>query len=286
MPVKPSERKNVGTIIAPALCDYLGDVLDAKKFLTINLIHSYDNTEQYLSRYLDNVENFGIKYDALFKDIDYCDEILNIIEDMLNIGIIKTGIERILRCECGRVELSYNGVRKKNNASLYTIINNKLICNCCHKECEEYKINILYIPLENEKITEVMVTPSLLSKCVNGKNKEMAGTKFIISKTRNTGYSIFYKGNTYLIDADFMWMNLFRFIDTNEKILICGNKQSLKIFYINYIYSVYKSQKMHFILHPFVNNINNNLSDLSCNYNLLNKLVLLFNLSWNRETCA
>lgn len=32
---------------------------------------------------------------------------------MLDIGIIKNGTERVLRCECGRVELSYNGVRKK-----------------------------------------------------------------------------------------------------------------------------------------------------------------------------
>ena len=53
--------------------------------MTVNLIHSYDDSEQYLSRYLDNVENFEIKYDALFKDIDYCDKILNIIEDMIDI---------------------------------------------------------------------------------------------------------------------------------------------------------------------------------------------------------
>lgn len=286
MPVKPCEKRNIGAIIAPALCDYLGDVLNAKKVLTVNLIHSYNDSKQFLSRYLDDVESFGIEYDAIFKDIDYCSEILNIIKDMLDIGIIKTGTETILRCECGRVELSYNGVRKKNNASLYTMVNNKLICNCCHNECKEYKDNILYIPIENEKIKEAMITPSLLGRCVNGKNKEMAGTKFIVSKVRNTGYSLFYRGNTYFIDADFMWMNLFRFIDADEKVLICGNKQSLKIFYINYIYSIYKSQKMCYILHPFFNNINNDLFDLSSDYNLLNKLMVLFNLSWNRENCS
>lgn len=283
MPAKPREN-NIGAIIATTLCDYLGDVFGTNKVLTVNLIHSYKDTKKYLNHYLQDIEDFGSKYDVLLKDVDYGDRILDIIGDMLDVGIIKAGVEKIYRCDCGKVELSCNGIRKDNNASLYTVIDDKLICNCCYCVCKEYNDNILYIPIEEEKLTEVKVIPSVLSKCVNGKCKAMSGSKFIVSKTRNTGYSICYNGINYFIDVDFIWMNLFRFIQADEKNLICCNNQSLKIFYINYIYSIYKNDKMNFILHPFLNNVDDTL--FNSNNNLLKKLMILFNLSWNRDTCS
>ena len=286
MPAKPRENNNTGAIIAAALCDYLGDVFGGEKILTTNLIHSYKDPEKYLDQYLNSIKDFGNRYDILLKDVDYGDKILDIVGDMLDIGIIKSGTERILRCDCGKVELSHNGVRKKNNADHYSVVGDKVVCNCCNGECKEYYDNILYIPIEMDKITEVKVVPSFLSKCVNGKNKDMVDTRFIISKIRNTGYSICYRGNSYFIDVDFIWMNLFRFIDCDEATLICSNKQSLKIFYINYIYSIYKSVRMNFILHPYLNCVGNSLLDSSNNYKLLKKLMVLFSLSWNRENCS
>lgn len=282
MPAKPREN-NTGSIIATSVSDYLGDVFDAKKILTVNLLHTYKNSEQYLDSYFEDIKNTGNRYDILLRDIDYVNKVLDLIRDMIDIGIVKTGSEKIIRCDCGRVELSRNGIRKKNNASIYKVDGNKVICNCCQGECKEYDEKILYIPIEDEKITEINVIPNILSKCVNGKNKEMSGTRFIISKNRNTGYTVNHNDVDYNIDVDFIWMNIFRFIDAENKYLVCSNKQSLKVFYINYLYSIYKKDKMDFILHPIINNISDQFYESEDS--LRKKLSILFSMSWNRESC-
>ena len=129
MPTKPRDN-NTGTIIATTVGDYLGDAFQANKVLTVNLLHTYKHSEQYLDKYED-IKGFGSNFENILKDADYADKVLDIIKDMLSKGIVKTGTERIIRCDCGKVELSANGIRKKNNALIYTVENDKVICNCC-----------------------------------------------------------------------------------------------------------------------------------------------------------
>lgn len=287
MPVKPSDKEHVGTVIAPVLCDYLGDVFtnfQSHKIITVNLLHSYDNRDKFLNHYLNSIDKLGIKYDEILKDKDLCNKILDSIYNMVELGIIKETKEKILRCQCGRVELSRQGVRVKNNASLYHIDKEKMICNYCKSECREYIENILYIPIDKDKIDDTLVNPLFLKKCVNGKINDIGNSKFIISKLRDTGCLINYCGNNYYIDIDFMWMNMFRFINSDNKILISGNKQSLKVFYINYIYSIYYKEKINFLMHPILKNVDNGIFNRHSNY-LVKRLAILFNLSWNRESC-
>lgn len=288
MPIKPSSNEHIGSVIPPILCDYLGDVFSdykSEKIITINLLHSYENREKYLKKHLSGIEKFDVNQDMILYDIDFCSKVLDSIRNMLDVGIIKEANERILRCHCGRVELSQKGIRIKNNASLYSVCAGSLICNYCKSVCREYNEKVLYISIDNDKINETLISPIFLSKCVNGKSKDLQNSRFIISKTRNTGYSINYKGNNYFIDVDFIWMNMFRFINADKKILISGNKQSLKLFYINYIYSIYDKDKINFIMHPILNNVSTDIFEIN-NYPLAKKLSIMFNLSWNRESCC
>ena len=68
MPIKPYNKINPGLMIAPVICDVIGDILKCKKVLALNLLHSYDDKSVDLDKYLSKIVEFDINYNELIKD--------------------------------------------------------------------------------------------------------------------------------------------------------------------------------------------------------------------------
>lgn len=74
MPIKPYEKISIGLMIAPTLCDILGSILNCKKVLAFNLLHSFEDKKVDLKKYIENIEKFSIEYNEIIKDIENIDK--------------------------------------------------------------------------------------------------------------------------------------------------------------------------------------------------------------------
>ena len=54
MPIKPYKNINMGLMIAPTICDVVGNNFKCKKAMAFNILHSYGNNEENLPGYLEN----------------------------------------------------------------------------------------------------------------------------------------------------------------------------------------------------------------------------------------
>ena len=139
MPIKPYEKINLGLMIAPVVSDVLGNILDCKKVLSVNLLHSYDEKIGELDKYFSKIHEFDIHHDEIIKDIDHVDKYLNEIEKLIYMYFIKAKEGIVLRCDYGKVETEKKSIDINQNGKLYHWRNGKIICNCCNNECKEYK---------------------------------------------------------------------------------------------------------------------------------------------------
>lgn len=88
MPIKPYEKINIGLMIAPTLCDVLGTILNCKKVLSFNLLHSFEDKNVDLKKYIDNIEKFNVNYNEIIKDIENVEKYLKKIEELYRLGIL------------------------------------------------------------------------------------------------------------------------------------------------------------------------------------------------------
>ena len=118
MPIKPYNKINPGLMIAPVICDVIGDILKCKKVLALNLLHSYDDKSVDLDKYLSKIVEFDINYNELIKDINYTDIYLSKIEQLIYMGFIEIKKGIVLRCDCGKVEIEKKSVINNKNGNL------------------------------------------------------------------------------------------------------------------------------------------------------------------------
>lgn len=287
MPIKPYKNINVGLMIAPTLCDVFGSILKCKKVLTFNLMHSYDEKQENLKKYTDSIEKFKIKYNEIIKDVDFVNEYLKRVEQLYKKGtiIIKNG--PIIRCDCGRVEMSKSALNNYSNGDLYYWKNNKIMCKLCRKECKEYSQKSLYLEIKKEFCNDISITPNFSKKVVNDLTNKFLNQMLLISKNRQNDYNIRIEGEKYNIDIDMLWIMFNQLEISKNQILIASNHQIYEMFISNYINNIFGNKKIHYMATPYlINNDNVNLQDkiLSKESAYYKKLAILYNLKWKYQT--
>ena len=163
MPIKPYEEVNIGLMIGPTLSDIVGSILNCKKVLSFNLLHSFDNKKNYLSNYINIIKSFGIEYNQIIKDVDWTEQYLYKIEELYKKGVILINEGNILRCDCGRVEMSKDSLKNHQDGNLYYWAHDKVICKLCGKECKSYSQKNLYLEVRQEYCKDISIIP-LFSK--------------------------------------------------------------------------------------------------------------------------
>lgn len=284
LPVKPQNITNVGMMMAPTVMNYLGDVLNCTKMISFNTLHSYSDKNNELNVYIDDVKKSGISYDKIFIDSQSANELLDFVEKMYYTKQIIKKNKKIIRCKCGKVDLEKNAIN--NNAKLYTIKNGKIYCNHCNTECKEYDEKSLVLEIKNEK--DIFMIPNYLNKDIQSINKSFINKDVLISKGRNTNYSLNLDGETYNIDIDFLWSNYFKLFDEETQIYIASNHQLFVMFLMNYISKISSNKKLIFIGTPY---LNVDLKKAWNEYNLkelkeYKSLLLLYNMRWKNKNCS
>ena len=283
LPVKPQNVTNVGMMMAPTIMNYIGDVLECNKMVSFNTLHSYSDKDEELEVYLDDVKKSGISYDKTFVDSDHASELLGFTEEMYYNKQIVPKSKTILRCSCGKVDLEKSAVN--SNAKLYTRDNGKIICNSCKEVCKEYNESSLV--LEINKKVDISMVPEFLNRDISEINQSFLDRDILISKGRDTNYSINVNGNKYNIDIDFLWSNYFKLFDEQTQIYIASNHQLFAMFLMNYISRISSNKELLFVATPY---LKVDLAKAWKEYNLKDskeykQLLLLYNMRWKNKDC-
>lgn len=283
LPIKPQNKTNIGMMLAPTIMDYIGTALDIEKNLGVNILHSYADKGVELNEYLEYINNSGIKYNSLFIDSDYSNQLLEIIEEMYNKGELKIKNKVKLRCSCGRVDM-INSLH--NNGKLYNKRNGKLFCNYCGGECHMYNEKSLVFELKSKDIN-ISIVPTFLKKEISFLKNTFDSSDIMISKNRDTGYKLKTKEGIFNIDIDFLWMNYFKLFDKTNIIYIASNHQLFSMFVMNCLAQTTSIKNLIFIANPYIN-VDLEKAKEQYEFRKLDeykKMLLLYNLKWKNKNC-
>lgn len=297
LPIKPHDKTNIGMLIAPTIMDYVGSVLNIRKVMGINTLNTYVPKDAQKEVYLNSIGENYISYDSLFVDGDYASLLLNEVDKLYHSGRLKVDKKEVIRCDCGRVDVLRNSIR--GDSKLYEVIDGKRCCKVCGKVCKIYKEWVLVLVLDKDIDDSVSIVPGTLKNEVMGFSRVFKGSELLVSKSRDTDFSIGTTSGKFNIDIDFLWMNLFNLFPEDNQILIASNHQLLIMYLINYISKMSSCKKLHFIANPYVNpcavtsndNIMTTLSDVMDRYDSKDlmsykKLFILYSLTWKRKNCV
>ena len=286
MPIKPQKKTNIGMLIAPTLVSLFGDIFNCEKIISMNSLNTYHDKDLELNVYKNDINENKISYDRVFVDKENVDKILSIIERLYSDGFITIKTKEKVICECGKVDMLNNFTNY--NAKLFDK-NRKgeIFCKECGKVCKCYKEENLFLELRKDIDDSVNIVPLYLKKEMNGFSKQFKGTDILISKNRNTGYSLLLNGKVFNIDIDFLWNNFFKLFEQESQVLIASNHQLLLMYLMNYFSKITSKKNLTFVANPYVLNKD---EDLSLNFfekdnEYYKKLFILYNLKWGQKTC-
>lgn len=281
LPIKPQKETNIGMLIAPTIMDYLGTCLNVERIMNINLLNTYQDKSDDIHGYVDTLNKSMISYDSLYIDTNYVDKLLIIIDILYQKGIIQRSYQKVIRCDCGCIDMLDQSVN--NNAKLYENRNGNLYCKRCNSECKTYYEEVLIFKLKEKSNNNIAIFPSFLKKEIKSFETQFNDTVILISKKRDTGF----KHLNFNIDIDFMWLIYFNLFPQENQILIASNHQLFIMYLMNYISKITSDKKLLFVASPYMKG---NLAIEFEKYNSkslesFKKLYMLYNLKWNQKDC-
>ena len=135
--------------------------------------------------------------------------------------------------------------------------------------------------MDKDTDTSIKIFPEYLKNACENFDKQYKGKDYLITKKRNTGYSINYNGTNYNIDIDALWMNYINCFNSQEQVIIASNHQLFEMYLMNYINKMYNNKDLHFIATPYLVSKNKKLDEQFEKMRPLEvKLNLLFSLKW------
>lgn len=286
MPLKPQKETNIGMLLAPTIMDFLGDCFDCEKVMSMNSLNSYCDKNKELEIYINDIDKNSIKYNRVLVDEHHADEILSIIEKLYrdNYLCIKNKSKYI--CDCGKVDILESTLN--SNAKLCHFDDKgNLVCNECGSICKKYNEKNLCLELKDNVDDTVSIAPLYLKKEMNGFSKQFKGNDFLVSKNRDTGYSLILDGIKFNIDVDFIWNNFFKLFEQDKQILLASNHQVLLMYLMNYLSRITSNKELTFVANPYVLNKGERLDQkyfLNDN-EFYKKLFILYNLKWKQKDC-
>ncbi len=287
MPIKPQTKTNIGMYIAPTLINVLSDILSCDSVMAINLLNSYKDKDAESIIFINDLQRQGIKYNNLFIDKQFVEETLTLIEKLIYDGIIKKSYEEIFRCDCGKVDILRQGINP-NISKIFYENNNEYYCKECNTKCKCFKEEVLILELPENIDDSILIVPTFLKKDIKHLSKTFKGSKLLISKKRNTGYKIIIGNKEFNIDIDFLWMNYFRFFDSDQIIMHASNHQIYQMYLLNYFNKIISNREICFVANPYMKDskmINPLAEYEKTSDEIFKKLLILYNLKWRKKTC-
>lgn len=286
LPAKPQAKTNIGLMFAPLLMEIIANKTKSNKMITLNTLHTYVSSKDYVDVYLNDLKNFDVHFDEYYEDSVHSEELIGILRELIEKKIIVEKETEIYSCKCGKVDFIKNGLCF-NGGKLYSKNDSSLVCNeCCSQVClETRKVLVLNYSDLNEN---VRVFPEFLKKEMNYFVELFNNQDILISKSRDTGNYIVLNDTKYNIDIEFIWSQLYG-INNDDKIMIASNHQVYVMFMMNMLNRLYGKSECAFVLTPYMDNdtkfenFNTKFEELS---SVHKKLFLFYSLNWKKKTCS
>lgn len=281
-PMKPLSKIKVGTFTAPLYVSFLGEKLQCKSILSLNILNSYKKIEDNSIEYSNILENIGIRFDDVFIDYKNIDSLIKNIEILDTKKLLIEKEEKILNCECNKIDIVYSTINNIYNYDLIEFKNNKCFCKSCGKECVISTQKRLFLKIDERYVNNIQTIPRIYDENLYTIGETLKNSYFLISKNRETG--IIYKG--YNIDIDFVWNNYVNTFNENNIIIVTSNKHLMKVFITNYLANIFNKNVI-YILHPFIEKKNEIIwSEKLYKFDeYYKKLFLLYSPKWNTRFC-
>lgn len=279
-PMKPSNKMKVGSLTAPLFVSFISNKLKIKKVLSLNMLNSFKDID-YSKEYVEILKGINLEYDDVLVDKEHLSELLDKIRKIDNIGLLIPKRERILKCNCGKVDMLFSSLNSFDNG-LIIKENDKFKCSSCECECEVIEEERLFIKIDSKYLSKVKAIPNMYDDNLNTLNDEFKDKCYLISKSRTTGV----KYNNYNLDIDFVWSLYTTLFNEKNIIIVTSNRHLMKVFFCNYIANIF-DKNLIYLLHPYIekkDTIDWNVSLFKYDY-YYQHLYLIYNCRWNSKDC-
>ena len=276
-PIRPNKSTNLGSLYSIILNNVFAEIFDCEHKDIINVLHSYKDINPNVSVIRADLDNLGFN-NRLYKDDEYIEDLKNLILTLIENGIVYTKEEKMLQCDCGRIDMKVDA--KNSNLKLFDEEDN---CKFCHGVPSEKTKKVLVMKLGEKYLSGINVYPSFLLKEINILIERFKNKEIVISKSRTTGIEIDANGINYNIDIDLLASMLPQFNNSEKELIIVCNRHLYNIMICNFINNVLGDKQIDFLLYPFVNGINNFQSQILDNEKDKRLLIMLNSLKWRNK---
>lgn len=287
LPIKPRKTTIVGMLCTPIVIELLGNLLNAKTCLNYNILNSFDDKKVLLGIFKNDLNKHGYTFDNEIEDTYWQEKLVPHFDFMYNNGYIKEEDEVIASCECLRVEILKDKISELYNTKIIEEREDGLYCKFCGKKIEFTNKKVLTFYLDENADDTLNIIPSRLKNVVNHFSKQFKGSKLLISKQRQTGYTYKIGDKVYNIDIDFILYQTPRTVDAENKIIVNCERQLCQLYLTNYVNNIMGFKKNIFVAHPYIQDDLKELDKILENdNNAIKKLTILFNFIWSNPKCV
>ena len=281
MPISPYDKMSVGKMTTPILGESISKSMNCKFIMAINVLNSYKNKSY--SGFIKLMNNYNIKPNQYWIDNEHINKMINQIYILNEMGYICEKEKQIMRCSCGKVEISKENISTINlKDSLFQIKDDAYYCKFCKSKCVINNEKALVFNSKLVDKTNMKFYPDFINKDKTTFDKTVGNNDVIISRNRNTGIIINYKGHKYNLDIDFLWQNYLSLFKEKEKIVMCGNHQLYQLYMVGLLEKCFnKNNKTICLATPYLEQskdefvLNNRAMSL--------KVFSLLTLKWSKK---
>lgn len=286
LPLSPTKKNEYTRLITPVVAETLGKSLSSNFYLCANLLDSFKSRETDFIEYQNIINQNGVSYYELWKDIDHVEELLSNIYKLIDLGYIYEIDSEIYRCDCGVIEIEAKNLQTCNIDKTHYILNGgAVLCSKCQGICKLYREKILIFDSSRQRNEKFSFLPGYLNNDIKTFNNTILSSYVVISRKRSTGIELSYNGNKYNIDIDFLWATYLSLFPEKEKIILSGNKQLYNLLLVGIIDRCLNPQSDPiFIGTPIINNINRHNYSIETEDDIITKkLAIIFSIKWNMK---
>ncbi len=286
LPLSPLKSHELGRMTTPIVGDALSRILNAKFYLSINLLDSYKNRDEAFLTYQKTISNLNLTNNTYWLDINHQEELLHLLKTLITKGFIYEQSTDILTCKCKIIDIEKKNLASCNpNNTHFIKKEDGLYCRKCGHKCLSVSVKSLVFDPRKLNINPIIFMPDFLNKDAKTFDKNLKNSYQVISRLRPTGINLTYNGTTYNIDIDFLWSLYLNLFKEEEKIVMCGNHELYQLYYTCLLEKCLNPNANTIPLAtPFLTGLNNVSSSVtSKDEELTKKLGILFNLKWARK---
>lgn len=241
LPLKPRENLKNFHYIIPVFVEQAGKLLNCKSNLMINNIGNYSdlNVEQFKL----NMKKRELEFDSVLVDKENLPVLVDCVKKLIDDGKIVERKVQFYECDCGKVNILKEGIRKFDNGDLYTLDENEeVVCSLCKGKAKLQEKKMLVI--ENiGKYYEPKVCPLYMQKMMNDFVKQR-NSCLLVSKTRDTGIKIKVNDQEYYLDIDFVWANFPQLFSEQNVIIFTASDLLYESFIVNLINNLHNTKNV------------------------------------------